>query len=162
MKRQLIVVRHAKSSWSSDALSDHDRPLNKRGRRDTPRLAARLADLERVPQYILSSDSQRTRETCQLLLQTWQVDIEAEYLRSLYHAGAGELRHELPRVPEEAETLMLVGHNPGWEDVVCRLSGETIVMKTATAVLLEADCDQWSDAFGRPWHITEVIHPREL
>lgn len=162
MKRRLIVMRHAKSSWSSDALTDHDRPLNKRGRRDAPRVAARIEELGWTPQHILSSDSQRTRETCELLRQAWEEDVETDFLRSLYHAGVDGLRQELPRVSDEVETLMLVGHNPGWEDVVCRLTGETVVMKTATAALLEAEFDEWSCALGNRWKIASVLQPREL
>ena len=63
MRRRIIVMRHAKSSWKSGARDDHARPLNKRGRRDAPRIAARLAELGWVPERVISSDSERTRQT---------------------------------------------------------------------------------------------------
>ncbi len=162
MQRCLIVMRHAKSSWNSDAQTDHARPLNARGRRDAPRVAERLVEQKQVPQFVLSSDSQRTRETCQLLTARWEEGVEVEFLPSLYHAGAAALRHELPRVSDEVEILLVVGHNPGWEEVVHRLSNEVVTMKTGTAALLQGKCDSWTDAFGAPWSIREVIYPREL
>ena len=68
MAKRLLVTRHAKSSWKSGEDSDHARPLNKRGRRDAPRVAAHLVGLGWVPEQVLSSDSQRTRETLGLML----------------------------------------------------------------------------------------------
>ena len=162
MERRLIAMRHAKSSWSSDAPTDHARPLNARGRRDAPRVAKRLTQLDWTPQYVLSSDSQRTRETCGLMAQCWEEGIEIEFLPTLYHAGASELQDELPRVLDEVETLMVVGHNPGWQEIVYRLCEEPVTMKTAAAALLEADCDAWGDAFRTPWSLHGVIYPKEL
>ena len=162
MRRRLIVMRHAKSSWDSDAQQDHARPLNNRGRRDVPRVAERLVELAWVPQYVLSSDSQRTRETCSLLVQSWEEGIEVECLQSLYHAGVASLKQELPRISDEVEMLLVVGHNPGWEEVVRQLSGEVVTMKTATAALLEGECENWADAFRNPWSLSDVIYPRDL
>lgn len=162
MRRCLIVMRHAKSSWDSGAPTDHARPLNQRGRRDVPRVAQRLVELGWMPQHVLSSDSQRTRETCRLLVQAWEEGIDVEYLPSLYHAGWASLKHELPRVSEEVETLLVVGHNPGWEEVVRRLSGEVVTLKTGTAVLLEGECEHWADACRSAWSLTDVIYPRRL
>ena len=162
MERRLIAMRHAKSSWSSDAPTDHARPLNARGRRDAPRVAKRLTQLDWTPQYVLSSDSQRTRETCGLMAQCWEEGIEIEFLPTLYHAGASELQDELPRVLDEVETLMVVGHNPGWQEIVYRLCEEPVTMKTAAAALLEADCDAWGDAFRTRWSLHGVVYPKEL
>ncbi len=68
MTMRLIIMRHAKSDWNSGAASDHARPLNKRGRRDAPRVANRLGELGWQPDYVISSDSRRTRETLELML----------------------------------------------------------------------------------------------
>ncbi len=162
MQRRLIVMRHAKSSWESEAQTDHARPLNKRGRRDVPRVAERLVELAWVPQYVLSSDSQRTRETCSLLIQSWEEGIGTEYLESFYLAGVASLEHELPRVSDEVDILLVVVHNPGWEEVIRRLSSEVVTMKTATAALLDGECEVWDNAFRTPWSLTDVIYPRDL
>jgi len=162
MERQLIVMRHAKSSWAAEGLSDHQRPLNERGRRAAPRVAIELRELGWQPQHILSSDSQRTRETVGLLLKVWEAGIQVDFLASLYLAGPNELSDAMAEVSEEVESLLVVGHNPGWEGVVHHLGGVDMTMKTATAAMLKADCESWSDALKTEWSLENVIHPREL
>lgn len=162
MERQLIVMRHAKSSWADEGRTDHQRTLNDRGRRATPRVAIELRELGWQPQHILSSDSQRTRETVGLLLKVWESGIQADFLESLYLAGPRELSAAMVEVSEEVEALLVVGHNPGWEGVVHQLSGVDMTMKTATAAMLRANCESWSDAFKTEWSLENVIHPREL
>jgi len=164
MQRRLIVLRHAKSSWKTDAPTDHDRPLNRRGRHDAPRVARRLAELDWLPQRILSSDSARTRETLKLMADRLGGDTPIDYLRSLYHAGADAVGPELAKLPVEVTTAMIVGHNPGWEDVVQWLAGESVRLATGTAALLETSGASWADALARApaWRLHDVIRPKEL
>ena len=162
MERRLVVMRHAKSSWNSRAANDHDRPLNDRGRRDTPRVARRISEVGWQPQHILSSDAQRTRETAFLLLSQWEDGIGVDYTPNLYLAGPQDLQGELAGISEEVEVLLVLGHNPGWEGVVQRLSEQTIPMKTATAVLLKGSVDSWDMIFTTSWEVEEVIYAREL
>jgi phosphohistidine phosphatase len=162
MNRNLVVMRHAKSSWSSGADSDHARPLKNKGRRQVPLVAARLVKLEWIPQHVLCSDAARTKETCQLLCHELPEKVGAEYLPSLYHAGPDVVERELSRVPDTVRSVLLLGHNPGWEELVERLCGEHVVMKTGSAALLAAPCARWSDAFGTKWSLREVIDPDEL
>ena len=162
MVRRLIVMRHCKSSWADAEQTDHQRPLNDRGRRDAPQVARALAARDWIPEFILSSDSLRTRETCELMRQAWETEIETDFVRGLYQAGVEDLRRALPCVPHETSCLLLLGHNPGWEQVVFRLCQEQLVMKTGTAVLLQSDCQKWTDALNSRWLLVEAIHPREL
>ena len=163
MKRRLIVMRHAKSSWKAPAEADHDRPLNERGRRSAPAIAEELRNLGWEPQHILSSDAQRTRETAELLLREWEDGIQAEYNANLYLAGTEDLKSELCAVSDEVETLLVLGHNPGWETVVYRLCNVGVTMKTATAALLTTNnCESWSDAFASDWELENVVNPRDL
>ena len=162
MTRRLIVMRHAKSSWNSPAHSDHERPLNGRGRRDAPRIGAALVERGWTPELVLSSDAQRTRETFAGMSEVFPSAVEARYLPSFYHAGLGAAQGELPAVPDQVACLLVLGHNPGWEDLVDWLAGEDIVMKTANAALLSLDLESWSDALqpGK-WKLEDVIRPRE-
>ena len=163
MKRRLIVMRHAKSSWKAPAEADHDRPLNDRGRRSAPAIAVELKKLGWEPQHILSSDAKRTRETAGLLLGEWEDGIQAEYNANLYLAGPSELKFELCAVSDEVETLLVLGHNPGWETVVYRLCDIGVTMKTATAAMLATEnCESWSDTFSSEWELKEVLNPRDL
>ena len=163
--RRLILMRHAKSSWESDAPTDHDRPLNARGRRDAPRVAARLAELGWAPELILSSDAQRTRETCQLLRAALPApEPPVEFLPTLYLGGVQELRACVRELPDRYRTTMALGHNPGWEEAVYWLSGTHVTLKTASAALLTSSGPAWADtvAGGGHWQVEDVIHPRDI
>lgn len=164
MPKRLLVTRHAKSSWKSDADSDHARPLNKRGRRDAPRVAAHLVGLGWVPERVLSSDSQRTRETLQLMLEVLEPEPEVEFRRELYLAGPHEVAQALAELPDALETVMVLGHNHGWEEVVTWLSGEVETLTTANAALLSHESETWPEALegAGEWRLHEVVRPKEL
>jgi phosphohistidine phosphatase len=164
MKRQLIVMRHGKSSWADETLTDHQRPLNKRGCRDAPRVAARLAELGWAPQQVLSSDAARTRETCQLLCETIGGEIPAAYLGELYHGGTDAIREAVAALPDELATALVLGHNPGLEEAIQWLTGETIEMTTANAALLVSEHSRWCDTVHecKAWTLYAVLRPKEL
>ena len=145
MKR-LLVLRHAKSSWADTSLDDWQRPLNDRGRRDAPRAGAWLRDRSLVPDLIVTSDAVRARETAAA------VATAAGYTRamvvepSLYHATPADAIAVLKNISHQsAHTILIVGHNPGLEDLVSRLSGEHHDMVTAALVELAVPIDRWSE-----------------
>lgn len=163
MKRHLLIMRHAKSSWKSGASTDHERPLNARGRRDAPRIADALLQRKLSPDVVISSDAFRTRETWERMEAAFP-EPEVRFTRSLYHAGLDVIVEHVSKVAEDAETVLVLGHNPGLEDAVDSLCGEYVRMTTGNVVILEPlDPDSWSSAVadGR-WRLVEVIRPREL
>lgn len=164
MQRRLIIMRHAKSSWSSEARTDHDRPLNDRGRREAPRVAQQLVDLDWVPDFILSSDARRTRETLDGMQAIWPEDKAVEFLRTLYLAGYAGLTAAAGLIPPQASVVMVLGHNPGLEETIHLLTDQRVVLKTATAAMLENEADNWIDALQsrRTWRLVDVIRGREL
>ncbi len=166
MNRRLIVMRHAKSSWSDSSLSDHERPLNDRGRREAPEVARRLIELDWVPEIIVSSDATRTRETWKRMKPVFaDADHTPPFHKTaeLYLAGMDEAADALGELDDATRSVLLLGHNPGWEEVVAYLSGVSVTMTTANAVLLEGSGETWQDALERgSWKIIEVIRPREL
>ena len=162
MRRRIVLMRHAKSSWKTDAPTDHARPLNKRGRKASPKVGAKLHELGWVPDLVVSSDSVRTRETFARMRKKLGVRDEAVFLDSLYHAGVEAVRSVLRELDDGTETVLLLGHNPGWEEVLTWLSGEDVVLKTGCAALLSHDAERWSDTVGPGWTLHEVIYPREL
>ena len=164
MKRRLIVMRHAKSSWAEPGISDHARPLNGRGREAAPKVAHRLIEIGWQPEIVLSSDAMRTRETVDLMSMEFSEDVERQFLPELYLSGIREVVSVVSHIPSTTETVMVVGHNPGWEYVVQHLSGEEIVMKTGTAALLQTTAESWSEAIrlAGGWSVLDVIYPREL
>ena len=143
MKR-LLILRHAKSSWADAALDDWQRPLNDRGRRDAPRVGEWLRRHAILPDLIISSDAVRARTTAQA------VALAAGYAReivvdpSLYHAKLEDVLDVLNHVPDEPRTVLIVGHNPGLEDVIRQLTGEHYGLVTAALVGLDVPIDRWS------------------
>ena len=160
---RLIVMRHAKSSWASEAATDHERPLNERGRRDAPRIAERLVELGWVPSRVLSSDAARTQETWASMADTLPPPEAVRFTRRLYHGGIEAVVDVMRDEPNDAACIMLIGHNPGWEDVVDWLSGEPIRMTTANAVLLRHERVPWAASLAPDaWSLVDVLRPREL
>ena len=164
MKRRLILMRHAKSSWKKPGLADHERPLNKRGRRDSVRVAKRIAKLGWLPQVVLASDSTRTIETAELLGSAWEEQPAFDFLPSFYHGGVDELVEELSAVPSGVQCVLALGHNPGWEGALLWLTGEDDRLTTANAALLEGKGETWAAAVAsrRGWKVHDVIRPKEL
>ncbi len=162
MRKRLIIMRHAKSSWTSGASTDHQRPLNKRGRRAAPRVGARLRELGWIPELVIASDSERTRETWQRMRAEFPNSIEEHFSSAFYHGGLSAIVNQCSGLSEDISTLLVLGHNPGWQAAVAGLSGQGIRMTTANAALLESDADDWAAALGANWVLVEVLRPREL
>ncbi len=165
MNRRLIILRHAKSAWNTDAPTDHDRPLNKRGRRDAPRIGERIKEMSWTPEQVYSSDSQRTRETWQRMKDALGAgDLEVSFTRDLYHADIEEVRQVLADTPDSVSTVMVIGHNPGWENVVSILSGDDERMTTCNAAMMTIDAESWKNAGAMDgcWELQHLLRPKEL
>lgn len=119
---QLLLLRHAKSSWDSPDLADRDRPLNARGRRAAERMRRAMRDLGLEPDVVLVSTARRTRETLELL-EPWDETPLREDMESLYLAPPAVLLQALRGVADTARSVMLVGHNPGLHELAMSLVG---------------------------------------
>ncbi|MCA9557487.1 MAG: histidine phosphatase family protein [Myxococcales bacterium] len=161
MQRRLVLMRHAKSSWANSLLSDHDRPLNDRGQREAPVMGARLVEAGWVPQVVVSSDSQRTRETWEGLCEHLPADLEPTFTGALYLARPPAVQQALRGLDDAVETVMLLGHNPGFSMAVHWLSGVEVDLKTAHAALLTIDAPDWAAAAkaARGWTLVDVLTP---
>jgi phosphohistidine phosphatase len=166
--KRLFVLRHAKSSWDNPGLDDHERPLAPRGRRAVEVIASHMSARGIEPQLVLCSSSRRTRETLA------GVRVGGEHLidPALYSASTDELLDRLRALPESVSSAMLVGHNPGVQMLVLRLSNhggaglddpsrDAVKRKFPTGALatLAFDC-QWSElALGRA-RLEEFVTPK--
>ncbi|MEV4790034.1 SixA phosphatase family protein [Streptomyces tuirus] len=121
--RRLIVLRHAKSTWPLDVV-DHERPLAPRGRRDAPAAGRALADADLLPDLALCSTAVRARRTWDLAAAEWGTPPPVRHDRRLYAAGPSGLLAVVHEVPAAVETLLLLGHNPGLEELVLALAGD--------------------------------------
>ncbi len=118
-RRQLFVLRHAKSSWDNPGLDDHERPLAPRGHRAVEALAAHLRTAGVAPEQVLCSSARRTRETLAGIDPPGERIVEP----GLYGAGVDDLIERLRQVPEQLVSVMVVGHNPAMQMLVLRLTG---------------------------------------
>ncbi|MCA9565355.1 MAG: histidine phosphatase family protein [Myxococcales bacterium] len=155
-------MRHAKSDHSGISGGDHRRPLSDRGQRDCPRVGKRIAELGWVPDLVVSSDSQRTIETWEGMADEIGEDPEVRFTHSFYLAGLDEIQEDAKDWPEDAKTVMVLGHNPGWENALAVLAGKLDGMTTGNAALLKAEGDSWYAALHGEWELEWFIRPRDL
>ncbi|KAG6552153.1 hypothetical protein Mapa_006255 [Marchantia paleacea] len=171
--RRLILLRHAKSSWSDRSIKDHERPLSKRGRQAAANIAKKLQKHPGwIPQLILCSDSTRTRETLDIMQQQVPelLDADVRFLSSFYSVAAmdGETLQHLQEIickysKDDVTTITCMGHNRGWEEAATLLSGVHIELKAANAALLEAHGNSWQEAFESAgvggWKLFGIVKP---
>lgn len=161
--KTLLLMRHAKSSWSDPSLSDHDRPLNSRGKRAAPQMGEWLASEGVIPDVILCSSAERAKQTVEFLLQTLPFEDEILYSRELYHAGDEMFSQELSKLSDEIETAMIVGHNPGMEDAVENYCGEWHRMPTAAVARIVFPIMQWEEILDvEEGDLGDIWRPKEI
>ena len=162
--KTLMLLRHAKSSWKDSDVADHDRPLNKRGKKTAPQMGRLLSTEGLVPDLILSSTAVRARETAEAVAKASSYKSPIELLDSLYLATAGKLLSEASsHAPDSVGRLLLVGHNPGMEDLVEILSGKRETFPTAALAVFEVGIDLWGALeLGVETKLLKVYRPKEL
>ena len=143
--KTLLILRHAKSSWKDASLSDHDRPLNKRGKRDAPRMGVLLQEEGLVPDLILSSTARRAKTTAQAAAEACGYEGELVLTRELYHAAPESYLMALQALPEAYQRVMVVGHNPGVEELLEDLTGAVERMPTAALAQVSLRISAWSE-----------------
>ncbi len=140
----LALMRHAKSDWADANLSDHDRPLNARGRRDAPVMARWLAEQGFLPEVVLASTAVRVRETVERLLSVWSHQPLVMFSQSLYLSSPTTIL-ELVRCEAFSSTgrrpaaVLVIAHNPAIERLVSELAGVATRMPTAAVAIFECD-----------------------
>jgi len=158
--KELLLLRHAKSSWATQGMPDFDRPLNKRGRRAAAALAQHLAKEGLNPGLILSSDARRTRETLDLIRDALGARSAVLLEPKLYLADPPALLARLRKVPDDVPSVLLIGHNPGLQDLALELaeaagpSGADTAARieekfpTAAFVRFRIKIERWRDLSG--------------
>ena len=168
--RRLLLARHAKSSWGDPSLTDHDRPLNARGYDAALRVGAALSELRCVPDVVYSSTAARTRETWERMEPHFGGHPYVEYHRELYLASPRTVLTVIADAPAEAETVMILGHNPSTHALAARLSRrgdprEIDLLRrkfpTGAVAVVELSSDSWAEA-RKGGELRELILPRRL
>jgi phosphohistidine phosphatase len=160
--KKLLLLRHAKSSWDDASLADFDRPLNGRGRRAAPLMGNFMRERLLRPDLIISSPAQRARETIALVLEASGLETELRYDERIYEATAGRLVEVLEGVEDDRQEVMLVGHNPGFENLLAHLTGETLRVPTAALARILLNAEKWGEAGGRGGRLEWLVKPKEL
>ena len=153
-------MRHAKSSWKYPELSDHERPLNKRGRKASVKIAKELNQLEWLPDKLYSSDSTRTKETWKRMNKHIK-EVDVEYSRKFYHSKPKKIMKNIPDKLEQ-KTIMILSHNPGCADFLEHLCGEWYRMPTAATALLTIKDNSKSWKERANWDLKDLLLPRDL
>jgi phosphohistidine phosphatase len=161
--RHLLVMRHAKAEPAEGAGDDHARTLTDRGRRDARRIADRLAAMGWTPERVVHSDSARTRETWINMADRLPSGIEVLSTHRLFQAEVSHLVDVLGEQPASLLRVMVVGHNPGLEEWLRRMTTHPTPLSTAWAVLLtRAGSDPWGiAAAAADWQTVAVLRPNE-
>ncbi|HMR43813.1 MAG TPA: histidine phosphatase family protein [Saprospiraceae bacterium] len=144
--KTLLFVRHAKSSWDDPELSDFERPLNGRGLKDAPFMAALLSGKMDKPDKIVSSPATRAITTAKFFAKAFKIE-EKEILtdRNIYEASTSALLNVIRWLDEDWKTVLIFGHNPAFTDVVNQLSPKTSIFNIPTCGICEitTTADTW-------------------
>ncbi|MDE0012906.1 MAG: histidine phosphatase family protein [Candidatus Poribacteria bacterium] len=141
--KTLLIMRHAKSSWNYPELSDYDRPLNGRGKREAPRMGKHLRQEGLVPDMILTSSAKRARSTANRVVKASGYAGKVKKLDALYDTVLGAYFKTLQVQPEKYQSVMVVGHNPTMEQLVEHLTGHIKLMPTAALAHIELPIERW-------------------
>ena len=166
--RTLLLLRHAKSSWADPSLADVDRPLAPRGEKAARAIARYLLEKRVHPELVLCSTSRRTRQTFEAIEPSLGRDVPVEYEQELYGASSGELLARLRTVPPEIVTLLVIGHNPGMQELALLLAGrgarlDRLREKLPTAALATLEMrDGWAELTAGGAELVDYVVPREL
>ncbi len=168
--RRLILLRHAKSDWP-DGVADPERPLAPRGRTAAPRMGAYMDQEGLTADRVLVSPARRTRETWELVSTAMPPVGEAKSEPRIYDATAARLLSVVREQPREVHTLMLLGHNPGLEDLADLLvtSGATLPLNqmaekfpTGALAVIDLPVDDWSEVVPGTGRLDRFVTPRSV
>jgi phosphohistidine phosphatase len=143
--KTLLLLRHAKSSWKQTEIHDHDRPLNKRGKKDAPKVGQYLKEKNLVPDLILSSTARRARDTAQAVLEESGFSGQVDLHQDLYLSDTSCYLDILRSLPDEANRVLVVGHNPDMEDLLTLLTDVTHHLTTACLAQVDLPITSWQE-----------------
>lgn len=155
--KTLFLLRHAKSSWKDESIPDVQRPLNSRGRKGSETISEILKQKKVTPDLILSSTAVRARETLDIILRLAKLRGEVRYDERVYEATVDRLLEVVTQIEKGVQSAMIVGHNPGLENLLTALTKETKPMPTAALAKITFKISNWTDTIkggSLEWVIT--------
>ena len=160
--RTLYLLRHAKSSWKDLTVPDFDRPLKDRGRKAAKRIGKYLAAEKLSDPLVACSPAVRTRETAEIVLKHAHLPVEVRYEERIYEASLRDLVHLVSEIPDDKQVVILIGHNPGFEELLAYLTGEGRRMPTCALGKIKFDVASWKDIKEDHGTLDWFVTPKEL
>jgi phosphohistidine phosphatase len=160
--KTLFLLRHAKSGWKDSDLRDFDRPLTDRGKKAAGVIGRYMHKQHLRPDLIVSSPAERARATVELVVEAARLPTDVRFDERIYEANTGNLLEVVSHLDEQAQSAMLVGHNPGFEELAESLTGEALQMPTAALVQVDLDVEKWKQVRAGAGRLKRVIKPKEL
>ena len=159
--KTLMLLRHAKSSWDNASLDDFDRPLNERGRKASATIGKYLADSNEAIDLIISSPAVRTRETIERS-NLGSFAAETRFDQRIYEASSARLMEVVSQIDEDRKAVLLVGHNPGLEELISLLAGIEARMPTAALATISLDVKRWDRVAPGKGTLHSLIRVKDL
>lgn len=138
-------MRHAKSCWKNPDLTDHERPLKKRGRNDAKRMGKLLKSKKIAPDIIICSTAVRAQETADYVVEGMKYKNEIVFTDALYMAEPKDILSAIIDHAKNQKTVLIIGHNPGSEALLQILTGKVESLPTASIAYITAKIDKWKD-----------------
>lgn len=160
--KTLFLLRHAKSSWDDSALSDFERPLNERGIKAAPLMGDRIRQHQFQIDLIISSPAKRAAQTALLIKDGARIICEIQFNKTIYEASTQALRQIVASVGNEIDSVLLVGHNPGFENLLEFLTGESHPMPTAALAVINLRINEWNKLLAGAGELRMLLRPKEL
>ena len=160
MSKKVIIIRHAKSSWSQTGLADFDRPLNERGLKDALFMANRLRDLGEIPEILISSNANRAQSTAKYFAEI--LDKPLELNSSLYHGYPEDYLNALSELSDDIKMVALFGHNPGITYIANMISqGCTDNIPTCGIIIAQTNLNSWASLNWKDFKLESLLFPKK-
>lgn len=160
--KTLLLLRHAKSSWPNEGQRDFERPLNERGLKAAPLVGDYLRNESVGVDLVLASPAERARHTATLAVETAQLAARVRYDERIYEASVERLLEVVAQIGDEANAVLLVGHNPGMTGLLELLTGVAEHMPTAALAKVTLDVEKWSKIGADCGQLEWLVRPKEL
>ena len=160
--KTIYLLRHAKSNWKDETLTDIERPLNERGRKAAETIGDLLKKEKIVPDLVLSSSAIRARETTDLVMQAGGLSSELRFDEHIYEATPQKLLEVVQQIDESKKNVLLVGHNPGFEQLLVLLTGSVERFATATLAKINLKAATWASVKRDSGDLEWIVRPKEL
>ena len=163
--KEIWVMRHGKSDWSHPDLKDFDRPLNKKGKRDAPRMGEWIRSISSPPELIVSSPAKRAKATTQAVADVLGAKTSVQWWDELYPGDVNTTVKRIRQLSNETECIMIIGHNPHQQELVSYFVADgnlRLRLPTAAVVLLAGEIESWKQLSQSRFYLRGFVTPKLL